>query len=104
MSAIDYEMTQFFGHIANLRMEVQDYVRYSTCPGRNSIWTCKNGTKVLLKNMTDSHLKNTLALVKRKDPKNIWVSYLTWELRYREHYPKVLEELEHAEHIADMCF
>lgn len=30
---------------------------------RDSIWTCRDGTKVKIKDMTDSHIENALAMM-----------------------------------------
>lgn len=62
--------------------------------GDSPIWTMKDGTEILIKNMTDSHLKNSIKMLERN--KHI----LQTKFIAREKYFGTPEG-DHAEQIGD---
>ena len=43
---------------------------------RSKIWTTKDGTKIPVKDMTDSHIQNIINLIKRKDKRDYYLPWL----------------------------
>ena len=53
---------------------------------KNKIWTTKDGTKIPVSKMTDSHILNTINLIKRKDRHDYylpWIKVFEEEMRRR---------------------
>lgn len=106
---IDFEIDRFFGKIASIRMDIQDIEKWcNTYEGFNyPKWTTKEGSQIALKDMTDEHLRNTISLVRRKDPTNTWLKALLQEKTYRELRIKLdslISELENMEKISETIF
>lgn len=105
---MDFEIDKFFGEIASIRMDIDDLRRW--CSKYETFkyeWTTRYGTKIKLSNMTEQHLNNTIALVKRKDPTNEWLIALEQEKtyrKYRERLSKLTRELAEMEEVRDMVF
>ena len=54
---------------------------------KSKIWTTKDGTKIAVKDMTDSHIRNTINWIKRKDKYDYylpWIKVFEEELTGRE--------------------
>lgn len=106
---IDFETDGFFGSMASMRMDLEDYNRW--CRTYESFnypkWTMRDGEQIALGDMTDNHLENTIALVEKKDPNNGWLGALQQEKRYRELQSKIKSlksELAKMEEIISIVF
>tara|TARA_R110001632_G_scaffold153622_2_gene271634 strand:+ start:817 stop:1059 length:243 start_codon:yes stop_codon:yes gene_type:complete len=55
----DYEQRMLWRHIKNDFHQPERRVNYR--------WTMRDGSKILIKDMTDSHLQNCINLVSRRD-------------------------------------
>lgn len=97
-------VTSFFGELLEIRERVYFYQRWGKSEGRKSIWTCKDGTKVRIMDMSDSHLVNAINMLKRKCPTHEFLSFLKYEEFYRFKYPSLLSELKKYEATKEMCF
>ena len=54
---------------------------------KKRIWIMKDGTEIPVSKMTDSHIKNAINLIKRKDRYDLylpWIEVLEAELKDRE--------------------
>ena len=54
---------------------------------KSKIWTTKDGTKIPVRDMTDSHIQNTINLIKRMDKYDYylpWLKVFEEELRDRK--------------------
>lgn len=54
--------------------------------GRDMYWEMKDGSEIMIKNMKDSHVKNSYNMLKRKDKngtRSAWIEILDKELLYR---------------------
>lgn len=101
MSYYDDMMDRFFSdHIKHVMLldKFQQYAR----TGRNSIWTCRDGSKVRIGDMTRKHLENTIKMLETKDPTHEALSYLRFELRYRNEYNDLLKAVKHEEEIIEV--
>lgn len=108
---MELEIDRFFGEIASIRMDISDYQNwcneYQKFRNNYPAWTTKDGNKVHIYNMTDSHLSNTIAFVEKKDPEAIWLQILKQEQTYRKLLKKISslkEELYVLEGICDKVF
>lgn len=106
---IDFETDGFFGSMASMRMDLEDYNRW--CRTYESFnypkWTMKDGNQIALGDMSDRHLANTIALVERKEPDNGWLVALKQEKTYRELKSKIKtlkSELAKMEEISNIVF
>ena len=107
---IELEIDRFFGRIASIRIDISDYENWCTEYRKfrnNYIWTTRDGNKVHIYNMTDSHLNNTISLVERKDPESVWSQILKQEQTYRDFLKRIKslrEELYVLEGVCDKVF
>ena len=111
MSQIDLEIDRFFGEIASVRMDIQEYEdwckKYENFRYHYPQWTMKSGEKISIWNMNDDHLINTINLIQRKDSGNTWLKVLNQEKTYRELLSKIKilkEELAKMEEVSDLVF
>lgn len=78
--------------------------KYQYSHDRYLVWECKNGDKVKLKDMTDSHLNNAIRYLERKgNAHETFIRILKREKRYREDYPKILRRLSEFKRVRDTC-
>lgn len=103
MAAIDLEIDRLLSSWLRHTKEVEFFEMYATAPCRESIWTCKDGSIVKIKDMTTEHIKNAITLLERKSPDSKAISYLKQELAYREVYPEIKEALGMEEAVIDGC-
>ena len=67
----DDMVTSFFNAKCEHYEELLRFEKYAKCKGRDSIWTCKDGTKVRIKDMSDKEkirefIKNRMNTTKDK--------------------------------------
>ena len=103
MAAIDFEIDKLLSSWLKHIKEVKFFKIYAVAPCRESIWTCKDGSTIKIKDMTTEHIKNTIALLERKSPDSKAIPYLKQELAYREVYPEIKEALGIEEAVIDGC-
>lgn len=103
MTAIDLEIDRLLSSWLEHTKEVEFFETYAIAPCRESIWTCKDGSTVKIKDMTTEHIKNTIALLEKKSPNSKAILYLKQELAYREVYPEIKEALGMEEAVIDGC-
>ena len=99
----DDMVSSFYNELLTMREKADFYSKWGKSEGRKSIWTCKNGTKVRVMDMTDSHLNNTIKMLESKDPKHEALRYLKHESFYRFRYQNLLNEIDKYEHIENVC-
>lgn len=94
----------FGGAYANALFQKDFWEQYRYSHDRYLVWECKNGDKVKLKDMTDSHLNNAIKYLKRKGSAHERsLDILKREKRYREDYPKILKSLSEFKQVRDTC-
>ena len=103
MSYYDDMIDHFFCGLLNNRLEVEQFELYART-GRNSLWTCKDGSKVRIGDMTNDHLENTIKMLEKHDPTHKALAYLKYEKRYRIEYPSLLKAIKTMEDIVDEVF
>lgn len=111
MSQIDLEIDRFFGEMASMRIDIQEYEdwcrKYESFRYNYPQWTMKSGEKISIWDMNDNHLINTINLLQRKDSENTWLKVLNQEKTYRELLSKIKvlkEDLFKMEEISDLVF
>jgi len=94
----------FCGAYANVLFQKDFLERYQYSHDRHLVWECKNGNKIKLKDMTDSHLNNAIKYLERKGSTHeSSLDILKREKRYREDYPKILRRLSEFKQVVDTC-
>lgn len=111
MSQIDLEIDRFFGEMASMRIDIQEYEdwcrKYESFRHNYPQWITKSGTGISIWNMDDNHLNNTINLIQKKDSDNTWLKVLNQERTYRELLVKIKtlkEELAKMEEISNVVF
>lgn len=61
----------------------------------NGIWTMRDGAEINIREMSRKHLRNTIAMLKRKEEMTIydeeWVAVMERELNFREYIDKIVK-------------
>ena len=102
-TAYDDAVDRLFTSIIINRELKSQFANYLRSPNRYVHWTCKDGTTIPIKDMSLQHLRNAISLVERKDPDNIWLDLLRYELYFREKNDEVANALQAEEMTADLC-
>jgi len=111
MAGIDFETAGFFGEMASMRMDIQEYEdwcrKYESFRHNYPQWITKSGTGISICDMDDNHLNNTINLIHRKDSDNTWLKVLNQEKTYRSLKKEIVSlknSLVKYEEIADKVF
>lgn len=109
MSAIDLEIDRFFGEIASTRFDILDLERW--CRTYESFnypdWTMRDGNTIKLSNMTETHIDNTINMLKRKNPDDGWIKILEQEKQYRRKKEQIRQlqcDLSRMREVVDTVF
>ena len=91
--------------LSDLEKAAHDYVLYEYKEsGRDLIWTMKDHTEIMIKDMKDSHVKNTINMLKRKPDngtRGAWVEIFVEETLYRR--SKKIEKIKDNIDLDDLC-
>lgn len=68
-------------------------IRYS-----NAIWTCADGKRIWIQDMTSKHIHNCINKIETEDFRNEWLRILEYELELRSELDKLRIELEKDRH------
>ena len=109
MAAIDFEIDHFYAEMANIQLNLMDWEKW--CSQYESfkdeyVWKTKNGDRIKVGDMSESHLENAFNMVKRNDPENGWNKIFEQEKTYRRLKNQIIqarEQLAYMEDISDMC-
>lgn len=94
----------FSAHVLHME-EHSNLTKYAWSPARDSVWVCKDGTEVKVRDMSLHHLKNALSMLLRKGVKDHpFVKIFRWEIHLREDYSKLKETIAHEDNVIRMCF
>lgn len=111
MSAIDYEIEDFFGKIASIRMDKQTYENwcenYEAFRYKYPQWITKTNEAINIYDMDDNHINNTISMLEERDKNNSWIAILKQEKNYRELKNKIKElniELSAYQKVANLVF
>ena len=106
MSEYYEDMVERFFSAHMLHMEEHsNLTKYANSPARDSVWMCKNGTKIKVRDMSLHHLKNALSMLLRKGAKDHpFVKIFRWEIYLREDYSKLEETIAHEDNVIETCF
>ena len=76
-----------YGSEATAEMEADFAVLEATVEtsAREGIWTTRDGRRIAVEDMTDSHIRNTIAYLERNDVCDI---YLPWIVRLKRELKK----------------
>ena len=111
MAAIDWEIDRFFGSMLNMRLDLEDYQKW--CRKYESfreeyIWETRDGTKIPVSRMSDTHIQNSINYCKkRKGWRTGWIKALNQEQTYRELKKKIQtiqEQLSETEDVVNKVF
>lgn len=92
-------MSQYDDYFAEHAGMLDLYMDEVEQQARSGVWETKDGEKVRVEDMTDSHLRNTIAFLKREDEVDIllpWINRLERELDRREAPTIEVEEVRHG--------
>ena len=65
------------------------YINQYKEEGDNMYWIMKNGTDIMIKDMADNHLKNTINMLKKKqfnETRSAWIEIFEIEFRIRRKF------------------
>ncbi len=68
-----------YGEEVLTEIQIEHALQYATVQGQaeKGIWETKDGQKIAVKDMTDSHLRNAINLLKRKNICDLWLPWIT---------------------------
>lgn len=108
---MDQEIDRFFGKMASIRMDIQDYEnwceKYESFRREYPQWITRTNEAISIYDMEDDHLNNTIKMLEKKDKENSWLEVLKQEKTYRELKSKIKDlkkELSSYEDTADKVF
>ena len=111
MAAIDLETDGFFGSMANMRLDLEDYQKW--CQKYESfrdkyVWETRDGTKIPISQMSDTHIQNSINYCKKREGwRPGWIKALNQEQTYRGLKKKIQtiqEQLSKMEDVMDKVF
>ena len=112
MSATDNLISDFYDTMCGYRWKISDreeWVRkYEEARRDYPEWETRDGRKMRVEDIGDTHLENLIPFIKRRDPENKthWVDAFECEKRYRKiksELPKMRKELREMERFESMC-
>ena len=103
----DFMEEQFFAHHTDLQEECAWRAKWASLRREYPDWISREGKEVPITQMTDSHLDNLIAFLKRKNDGSkaieTWLNILQKERHYRD-TASLEAELQAENEIIDQCF
>lgn len=103
MSYYEDITSRFFTDLMKMRNEFEFLTRWRNS-GAQSLWTCRDGHKVKICDMTEEHLNNTIKMLQRKASDSEALRYMLIEKRYRTNYNSLKSQITYCEKVADVVF
>ena len=89
--------------IGNLYIEKQVYDDHKRI-AKSFIWTTKQGIKIPLNSINDSHLSHIIKMLERNKANEKLIKFLKFEQLFRKNYNNIVQEIREFEQLLDIIF